>query len=71
MNPADLYTALMGGRYGPDQREPPFVAGHDGIGVVVKVRALHRSYIDRLRWHPSPAWPRSNVAADGVDAALL
>ena len=37
MNAADLYTALMGGRYGPDQREPPFVAGHDGIGVVLKV----------------------------------
>ena len=37
MNPADLYTALMGGRYGPDQRDPPFVAGHDGIGVVLKV----------------------------------
>ena len=37
MNAADLYTALMGGRYGPDQRDPPFVAGHDGIGVVLKV----------------------------------
>jgi len=40
VNPADLYTTLMGGRYGPDQRDPPFVAGHDGIGVVLKVTAL-------------------------------
>jgi hypothetical protein len=32
-----VYTTLMGGRYGPDHREPPFVAGHDGIGVIVKV----------------------------------
>lgn len=33
----------MGGLYGPsDSVEPPFVAGHDGVAVVVKVgRACH------------------------------
>ena len=51
VNPADLYTALMGGRYGPDQRDPPFAAGHDGIGVVVKVTAA----IPLTRWAAPPA----------------
>ncbi len=47
VNPADLYTALMGGRYGPDQRDPPFAAGHDGIGVVLKVRVMLPLQADR------------------------
>lgn len=37
INPADVYTASMGGNYGPDHRKAPYVAGHDGIGVVMKV----------------------------------
>ena len=46
MHPADLYTALMGGRYGPDQRDPPYVAGHDGIGVVMKVSTTCLSLVN-------------------------
>lgn len=38
INPADVYTTSLGGQYGPDQRRAPYVAGHDGIGVVAKVR---------------------------------
>jgi hypothetical protein len=37
ISPADTYTATTGGALGPDIREPPYVAGHDGIGVVQKV----------------------------------
>ena len=35
----------MGGRYGPDQRDPPFAAGHDGIGVVLKVAFRDQNFI--------------------------
>jgi NADPH:quinone reductase-like Zn-dependent oxidoreductase len=38
VNPADLYTLSTGGLYGGDAVKPPFVAGHDGVAVVVKVR---------------------------------
>ncbi|PRW34018.1 trans-2-enoyl- reductase [Chlorella sorokiniana] len=38
INPADLYTIQTGGMYGPsDAVQTPFVAGHDGVAVVVKV----------------------------------
>ncbi|GAB4823140.1 hypothetical protein N2152v2_010186 [Parachlorella kessleri] len=37
INPADLYTVQTGGVYGQDAVEAPFIAGHDGVGVVVKV----------------------------------
>ena len=37
INPADIYTVQTGGMYGTDHVAPPFVAGHDGVGVVVKV----------------------------------
>ncbi|KAI7836141.1 hypothetical protein COHA_009971 [Chlorella ohadii] len=38
INPADLYTIQTGGMYGPsDSVQTPFVAGHDGVAVVVKV----------------------------------
>lgn len=40
INPADLYTARTGGMYGDAQSAPPFVAGHDGVGFVTKVRHL-------------------------------
>ncbi len=37
INPADLYTIQTGGLYGSEPAaEPPFVPGHDGVGVVVK-----------------------------------
>lgn len=39
INPADLDTIQTGGVFGQDQAKLPFVAGHDGIGVVAKVRA--------------------------------
>ncbi|DBA84971.1 TPA: hypothetical protein ACH3X2_005711 [Trebouxia sp. C0005] len=38
INPADLYTARTGGMYGDKQSAVPCVAGHDGVGVVTKVR---------------------------------
>lgn len=38
MTPADLYTMRLGGLYDDQGREPPFVAGHEGVAVVVKVR---------------------------------
>ena len=38
INPADLYTIQTGGLYGTEPSvPPPFVPGHDGLGVVVKV----------------------------------
>ncbi len=37
INLADLHTARTGGVYGDDQSAVPFVAGHDGVGVVTKV----------------------------------
>ena len=37
INPADLYTASTGGQYGLDRRETPYAAGHDGVGVIMKV----------------------------------
>lgn len=37
INPADLYTVSTGGLYGSEAVAPPFVAGHDGVAVVVKV----------------------------------
>ena len=38
INPADLYTVATGGTYGQESVKPPFVPGHDAVGVVVKVR---------------------------------
>lgn len=37
INPADVYTATTGGQYGPDRRDAPYAAGHDGVGVIMKV----------------------------------
>jgi NADPH:quinone reductase-like Zn-dependent oxidoreductase len=39
INPADIYSARLGGVYGPESVAPPFVCGHDGVAVVTKVRA--------------------------------
>lgn len=39
INPADVYTAKMGGLYGSTKSKVPYIAGHDCIGVVVKVGA--------------------------------
>jgi NADPH:quinone reductase-like Zn-dependent oxidoreductase len=39
VTPADLYTMRLGGLYDDQGRDPPFVAGHEGVAVVVKVRA--------------------------------
>ncbi|KAK9829388.1 hypothetical protein WJX72_005534 [[Myrmecia] bisecta] len=39
INPADVYTAQMGGTYGFEQVAAPFAAGSSGVGVVVKVGA--------------------------------
>ena len=37
VNPADTYTIFTGGMYGNESVvEPPFVPGHDGVGVVVR-----------------------------------
>jgi hypothetical protein len=37
--PADVYSARMGGVYGNTvaPRGVPFVAGHDGVGIVARV----------------------------------
>ena len=38
INPGDLYTVHMGGAGSADTiSKPPFIAGNDGVGVVVKV----------------------------------
>lgn len=37
INPADLYAIHTGGSYGADSITPPFVAGMDGIGIIMKV----------------------------------
>ena len=41
INPADVYTARTGGVYGDQQSSLPFVAGHDGVGIVTKVSGIH------------------------------
>jgi Alcohol dehydrogenase GroES-like domain len=38
INPADLYTVATGGSYAGNHLSLPFIAGHDGVGVVIKVR---------------------------------
>ncbi|KAK2078239.1 hypothetical protein QBZ16_004108 [Prototheca wickerhamii] len=47
INPADLYTVATGGTYGQESVKPPFVPGHDAVGVVVKagpgVKHLHEN----------------------------
>jgi trans-2-enoyl-CoA reductase len=37
ISPADTYSARLGGVYGSDSVEPPFVCGHDGVAEVAKV----------------------------------
>jgi NADPH:quinone reductase-like Zn-dependent oxidoreductase len=37
VNPADTYSARLGGVYGDASVEAPFIMGHDGVGVVAKV----------------------------------
>ncbi|KAI8471929.1 MAG: molecular chaperone [Monoraphidium minutum] len=38
VGPGDVYTAMMGGAYGHEAAgRVPFVAGHDGVGVVARV----------------------------------
>ena len=39
VSPADLHTIQTGGSYGGSRRQPPFVIGHDGVGVVMQVRS--------------------------------
>lgn len=34
ISPADLYSARLGGVYGSEAVPPPFIGGHDGVGVV-------------------------------------
>ncbi len=41
INPADLYSVVTGGTYGDEAVSAPFTAGHDGVGVVIKVPAGH------------------------------
>ena len=36
----DLYSARLGGLYGSDAVDAPYIAGHDGVGVVTKVCLL-------------------------------
>jgi hypothetical protein len=38
LTPADVYTMRLGGLYDEQSKEPPFVAGHEGVAVVLKVR---------------------------------
>lgn len=40
VTPADIYTVRLGGVYDEDSKEPPFVAGHDAVAVVAKVRPI-------------------------------
>lgn len=40
VTPADVYTMRLGGLYDDQSREPPFVAGHEGVAVVAKVGGL-------------------------------
>lgn len=40
VTPADMYTLRLGGVYDEDSKEPPFVAGHEGVAVVLKVGRL-------------------------------
>ncbi|GAX80556.1 hypothetical protein CEUSTIGMA_g7993.t1 [Chlamydomonas eustigma] len=37
INPADVYSARLGGVYGGDAVDAPYVGGHDGVGIVSKV----------------------------------
>lgn len=37
ISPADTYTMLMGGVYNDVTQSMPYIGGHDGIGVVMKV----------------------------------
>lgn len=47
INPADLYTIQTGGLYGTEPpAQPPFVPGHDGIGVVVKTGPGIKSLVE-------------------------
>ncbi len=39
VSPADAYSVRMGGVYGEEVARPPFMAGHDGVGIVRKVRS--------------------------------
>lgn len=40
VNPADTYTIKLGGVYGDQQTAPPFICGHDCVGIVTKVSLL-------------------------------
>lgn len=47
INPADLYTIQTGGLYGSEPAaKPPFVPGHDGVGIVVKVGPGIKSLVE-------------------------
>lgn len=47
INPADLYSIQTGGIYGAEPAvKPPFVPGHDGVGVVVKVGPGVKSLVE-------------------------
>lgn len=37
VTPADVYTMRLGGLYDEQSKEPPFVAGHEAVAVVLKV----------------------------------
>lgn len=47
---ADTYTARLGGMYGTDTAPKlPYVAGHDGVGVVITVRRDMKTVIGYFR----------------------
>ena len=48
INPADLYTIQTGGFYGSETptQQAPFVPGHDGVGVVVKVGPGVKGFVE-------------------------
>ena len=62
VNPADLHTIQTGGSYAGTRRQPPFVIGHDGIGVVMQ--ASHAS------WASGSAEPLPSKAVRGFKIKL-
>lgn len=61
INPADLYTVATGGSYGTESVPPPFVPGHDAVGVIVKVRGVGTGSVARAGG-PAGLSPRAACA---------
>jgi len=62
VTPADVYTMRLGGLYDDQSKEPPFVAGHEGVGVVVKVgRIVPRIVLHGIRREQMPNNPAQCV----------